>query len=326
MTPKISIIMPVYNTGEVLLQTVKSVLDQTYNNFELLLVDDGSIDGSGSLCDLFAKQDPRIVVIHQSNGGICAARNTGLLAARGEYITFCDHDDLYLPELLQDEIEAAEKYCADMVVVGKRMKSSTGIEEIAPAFQFTGNEIRENILEIMESMALGCVWNILYKKNILHEMKFNEEYKRGHEDVAFNMSVLLKANSICALPKVDYIHILRENLSTSAKIYREAIPAMIDVSNKVFEIIRFCEVDVQDKQKEVIRVHGREIRCCLAYAVKAGLTYSEFRMIVDKLQVVQFDHIAGILCENWKDRIIYKLLIKKRFKALFYILRLNQKR
>lgn len=326
MLPMISVIMPVYNTGEVLVHTIKSVLDQTYDNFELILIDDGSTDGSGALCDVFARKDSRIVVIHQANGGICAARNAGLRVARGEYITFCDHDDLYLPELLQDEIKAAQKYDADMVIVGKRIESLAGTEEMTPSFRFEGNEICENLMEILGSMALGCVWNILYKKNVLQEMKFNEEYKRGHEDFTFNMSVLLKANVICALPKVGYIHIIRENLSTSAKIYKEAIPAMLDASNRVYELIQLCNVDIKGKEKEIINVHGGEIRCCLAYAVKAGLTYAEFCTIVEKLQVVPLQNMNRFSCDAWKNQVVYKLLLKKKLKILYYILCVNEKR
>lgn len=325
MVPMISVIMPVYNTGNVLIQTVKSVLDQTYRDFELLLIDDGSTDESGVLCDTFAKQDPRIVVIHQPNGGICAARNTGLCVAKGSYITFCDHDDLYLPELLQTEIEAAEKYDADMVVVGKRVESSKGVEESTPSFCFAGKEIQDNLLEILDSGALGCVWNVLFKKSTLQGIKFKEEYKRGHEDFTFNMSVLLNVGVICAVPKVEYIHIIRENLSTSAKIYREAVPAMIDASNKIFELIQLCNVDIKNKEREIVKVHGGGIRCCLAYSVKAGMTYAEFCMIADQLQIISQLKINRIDYRNWKNAVVYKLLLKRKYGMLYNILQLNMK-
>lgn len=321
--PRISVIMPVYNTGKVLAETVNSVLSQTYNDFELLLIDDGSTDGSGALCDMFAQQDPRVVVIHQFNGGICAARNAGLLAAKGEYITFCDHDDLYLPELLASEIEAAEQYAADLVVVGKRVESISGVKELAPSFVFTGNEIYENLLKILGSDALGCVWNILYRKTILHGVKFNEEYKCGHEDVMFNMSVLLKTNVICALPQIGYIHIIRSNLSTSAKIHRELIPAMVDVSNKTFELIQLSKLNVEDNAKEIINVHGGAIRSCLAYALKAKVPYSEFRKIVDSLKFFPLFADIQLFNSDWKNQLVYRLLLKKKLRILFCVLLLN---
>ena len=86
---KISVIMPVYNGEKFLKHTVQTILDQSFQEFELILVDDGSKDRSGDICDELAKSDARIRVIHQENKGICGARNTGLEAAQGEYIAFC---------------------------------------------------------------------------------------------------------------------------------------------------------------------------------------------------------------------------------------------
>ena len=99
--PKISVIIPVYNTGGILGQTINSVLNQTFRDFELILVDDGSTDGSGEVCDSFAQQDPRVVVIHKKNGGVSSARNLGLENANGDYIGFIDGDDIIEKEMFQ---------------------------------------------------------------------------------------------------------------------------------------------------------------------------------------------------------------------------------
>ena len=116
MNPKISVIVPVYNTGEILRDTLDSIINQSYKDFELILVDDGSKDESPLICDEYAKQDSRVRVIHKKNGGICDARNTGISVAKGEYITFSDHDDLYMQDKLQVQIDLAEKYNADISV------------------------------------------------------------------------------------------------------------------------------------------------------------------------------------------------------------------
>ena len=99
---KVSVIMPVYNSGEYLKTAVESILNQSLKEIELILVDDGSTDGSSERCDEYAAKDSRVVVIHQKNGGICNARNVALKIARGEYIGFSDHDDEYLPGLLEN--------------------------------------------------------------------------------------------------------------------------------------------------------------------------------------------------------------------------------
>ena len=93
MKPQISVIVPVYKVERYLRRCVQSILNQTHSNLEVILVDDGSPDGSGALCDEFAKQDSRVQVIHKDNGGLSDARNAGLSIARGEYVTFVDSDD-----------------------------------------------------------------------------------------------------------------------------------------------------------------------------------------------------------------------------------------
>ena len=113
---KISIIVPVYNSEKYLPETAQSILKQSFSDFELILVDDGSKDGSGKICDQLAAKDTRIKVIHKTNGGICSARNAGLKEAAGEYIAFCDNDDIYLPGLLEDNYALAKKYDADVSI------------------------------------------------------------------------------------------------------------------------------------------------------------------------------------------------------------------
>ena len=102
--PKVSIIVPVYNTEEYLSECIESILDQSFTDFELLLINDGSIDKSGKICDEYAKKDSRIVVIHKENGGVSSARNKGIEIAQGEWISFIDADDWITPLYLSDLI------------------------------------------------------------------------------------------------------------------------------------------------------------------------------------------------------------------------------
>ena len=113
--PKVSVIVPVYNSEKYLPETIDSILNQKFADFELILIDDGSKDSSGVICDSYAAKDSRVRVIHKENGGICSARNAGLKIARGEYLAFCDNDDKYLPNLLEDNYELAKEYNADIV-------------------------------------------------------------------------------------------------------------------------------------------------------------------------------------------------------------------
>lgn len=113
--PAVSVVIPVYNVERFLAECVDSVLHQTMDGFEIILVDDGATDGSGRMCDEYARRDSRIRVIHQANGGLSAARNTGLDAARGEYVYFLDSDDYIVPDALEKLRAVAEKEKADVV-------------------------------------------------------------------------------------------------------------------------------------------------------------------------------------------------------------------
>ena len=113
----ISIIVPVYNTEKYLDQCIQSILSQTYTDFELLLIDDGSTDSSGVICDRYAEQDSRVRVFHKPNGGVSSARNIGLDNTKGEWITFLDSDDWIAPSMLDEVYKTAMVNDADMVFV-----------------------------------------------------------------------------------------------------------------------------------------------------------------------------------------------------------------
>lgn len=322
--PEISVIMPVYNTGEVLKGTIESVLNQTFRDFELILVDDGSTDGSGAVCDSFAERDARVVVIHKKNGGICDARNAGIDRAVGAYITFCDHDDLYLPTLLQTEWETAHTADADMVIVGKTMDENGTRTNYGSRFQYSGAEIKEHVLEILESTALYCIWNILYRRDLLQNVRFNAAYRRGHEDFSYNLEMLTYVHTICAVEEPLYIHIVRRNLSTSAKVYKEAVPAMVDTCNMVFDLIQKSGIDMDARKGEIVRFHSGQLRSCLAYAVKAGLDYQEFVRLVDSLQFLPEVRMRRISNVDFKTKLIYSLISQKKTNVVYAILLANK--
>ena len=124
--PKISVIIPVYNTEKYLRRCIDSVLAQTYQDFELLLIDDGSKDSSGAICDEYASQDTRVRVFHKENGGVSSARNLGLDHARGEWITFVDADDWMADDMLQQMLDTADAEGADVVLADLAFSFSKG--------------------------------------------------------------------------------------------------------------------------------------------------------------------------------------------------------
>lgn len=222
--PTVSVIMPVYNAKKYVDKAIKSVLDQTYRDFELILVDDGATDGSGAICEDYAKKDKRIVLIHQKNGGICNARNTGLEVARGKYVAFCDHDDLYQPKYLELSVYAAEKSNADLVKFSYQSEhSQAGVitrctQERVPDKTYAIEDIAKEDYRLLNKV-IRVLWNGLYKRSKIdeHNIRFDESIRAGMEDFAFNLQLVQNISEIVFISDVLFIHYSRLEQSTFEK-------------------------------------------------------------------------------------------------------------
>lgn len=319
--PLISVIVPVYNTGEVLNQTIESIAKQTYTNFELLLIDDGSTDKSGEICDDYAKKDKRVQVFHKKNGGICSARNFGLEKAKGDYITFCDHDDLYNPDLLKREISIATLNNADMVVVGRVFKSDDGKSAIFGADYIADKDyIARNFCKMYNLRTFDTVWNVLYKRDIVGLTKFDTKYKYGHEDITFNLDVISNVHLLVSVKEVLYTHVIRGSLSTSAKLHTELIDAMIGNNNNVYNKILSFEHSPLPNVRDYEKVQGELMKSCLVYSVKCGVSYNSFTKIAKQLKFIPNLMINRSID---KDIFVFNLVNKKQYSLLFLIFKLN---
>ena len=219
--PLISIIMPVYNAGVLLHTAVESVLRQSFADFELLLVDDGSTDGSAALAHELAKKDGRIRVLEQPNAGICAARNLGLQHCRGQWFTFCDDDDTMLPYALETLLVLAKSTGADVVRGGYRLlranAAGTAVELPHPPGQaiIIHKPAGQGYLQFLQQSGPQFVWNAMYCTNRLGHLRFDETCRKGLEDFAFNAAVFQQADSAAYTPQIVYEHLERQG-STSA--------------------------------------------------------------------------------------------------------------
>ncbi len=228
MTPLISVIVPVYKVEKVLHSCIESILQQTYKNFELLLIDDGSPDKSGEICDSYAEKDERIKVIHKKNEGVSVARNTGFDNAKGEYIVCVDSDDYVNECYLQDFIDVVNEYPeAQMVWCGfstVKDYEKTVIENIQ--YDTSGEKII--ITDISDIMTLhgkwldSSPWNKLYKKDIIvsNNLRMDKTISLG-EDLLFNFSYMDACynKKIYFLNKKNYNYITVNNESLNSKFY-----------------------------------------------------------------------------------------------------------
>lgn len=221
--PEVSVIIPVYKSEKCLEKAVNSVLSQSFSDFELLLVDDGSPDDSLALCQKLSQQDPRIKALHKENGGICSARNFGIDHATGKYIAFLDHDDEYMPGYLEENLALLKKYNADYVKFGKiyRCVNDDGTvedhhdEKMLKALPFkdgvavfSGDEIKNNYTKIRQAVKTMYIWDGIYVASLIQDnnIRFDTGFKYGHEDIMFNIELIARAKTIVYSEKEYFIH------------------------------------------------------------------------------------------------------------------------
>lgn len=244
-TPLVSVIMPVYNAGSYLSPAIESVLNQNFRDFELILVDDGATDGSGLLCDEFAKNDTRVRVIHQNNGGISKARNTALDKAKGKYITFCDHDDFYEPQYLEVAVSRMEATNADL---GKFVYRSEYWEIESECFMVLCQKLPDenfSINQIYEDAdffdcVVRALWNGIYRREIIEKfhIRFNESVRFGMEDFLFNFHVVKNVKTISTMSQCLFVHYIRKWQSTDRKYNANKLESIILSAEKEAELLQ----------------------------------------------------------------------------------------
>ena len=333
---KVSVIMPVYNSKEYMEEAINSILIQSMKEFELILVDDGSTDGSSEVCDAFAEKDARVNVIHKKNGGICSARNAGLAVATGEYIGFCDNDDLYEIDLLRDNYEKAKKIDADVVRYKRRLRLiylDGTIKDIQPA-NFEERYIKpENLAVYYEEIrrSLGAVWTGLYKRSFLkkNNIKFDESMKFGAEDLFFNLNVLSNSPSVVLNPQIYYNWIKRQTHSTSAKFDENWLCSMTKCVNKECENIkklgiekavpgtRECILSRTYLYEIILYLQGPACKLSMQQKIEKLKNLRNQNFFQRK---VMHDSYKNLFKLSKKDYVIVKLFDMRLYRILYYLI------
>ncbi len=200
--PKISVIVPIYNVEPYLRQCLDSIVSQTYRNLEIILVDDGSPDNCGAICDEYAAKDSRIQVIHQKNGGVSAARNAGLAAAAGAWIGWVDGDDWIEPDMYDYLLENIQAYGAD-VAVCSRVERYPDRDVLWGWDQLQIWDQEQAVARLLEDKALGnYLCEKLWKRELFDGIRFPEG--EIFEDISVTCQLFLKMDKMVALPGVKY--------------------------------------------------------------------------------------------------------------------------
>lgn len=305
----ISIIVPVYNVEKYIHRCLDSILAQSYNNIEIIVVDDGSTDHSGEICDHYAKANKRIKVIHQSNAGLSEARNRGICVANGSYLVFVDSDDYILPEMVQTAYEQLQKDDTDLVIVDYNLVNED-MENLMEKRSFT---LEEGVFlpgQVLEKMSIeDCyyyvvAWNKLYRRELFADLKF----PRGkiYEDAFIMHKIFFKCRKISLKSTKLYNYVLRDD----------------SILRSNYNIKKLDEVQANYERAKFALDHGYtnlavySMRTMIASFIK-GYRFSkpndEIRKEIGNKKIL-FDEIF------WR---IKKEKISKRYWVQFYIFHLS---
>ena len=305
----ISIIVPVYNTERYLDRCIQSILAQTYIDFELLLINDGSIDASGAICDKYAEQDSRIRVFHKENGGVSSARNVGLNNAEGEYIIFVDSDDYMKPQMCEILYNTLNGEQADIIICGT--------EETGGSFwkprnneNYKNDSFVENFGELLQTELLSPPWNKIFIKSCIKHY-FRDDISFG-EDLVFNLQYLFHCNKISFITASPYFHTKDNNESLVVRFPRKRLLDIENVWKVIDEFIIDKEIKVNPKYFRDLIVYVRLLFLSQEYKKKDKYNILNEWHKVTRLRKIDLSEYSGSL----SNKILLRLLVKQYYSLV----------
>lgn len=308
----ISVIVPVYNVEKYLNRCIQSIVDQTYKNLEIILVDDGSPDHCPQMCDAWAKTDSRIRVVHKKNGGVAAARNSGLVAANGDYIGFVDSDDYISPQMYDELYTLLLKYNADGAACAIVRESSNGyLEDWSDGSLRLFNK-RELLKWIGEAEGLLPVHlgNKLFSAQCVHGVRF-QKFKYA-EDTLFNFQVAQNINKL-VLKSEPYYHYNNNSDSVSHIEFNETRFDEHKVMDIIFkevkddpEIYKYCV------KGDVLKSFRTIKEMCISGNALNKFSKMRKRIIMHRKEILQ----SKIYSKATKFKTVFLLLFPSLYRLL----------
>lgn len=305
--PKISIIVPVYNAEKALTRCLDSILHQTYPNFELLLINDGSSDKSGAICNKYAQDNEKIKVFHKRNTGVSASRNLGIQNATGEWLCFIDSDDAIEINYLQVFIDLLSKYNADCYITSCKIYSKEMYQTITLKEQIVAKEnIYESIIYLRLTTLLGVPWNKLFKTSIIKEnhIYFDEKIS-SYEDEIFVLQYLTHSAYICISPQQTYIY-YNNNVNSLSKRYIE-----INSQFKIADTLYGLGLHFSHKKEYIHHLENNYIEHLSQGIYRLYGIHTLFKR-KQRLEIIE------LIKDKAKERQFYPLLAKNLKRYHFY--------
>lgn len=333
MTPLFfSIVLPIYNAVNYIEKTLNCIHNQSFKNYELLIVDDGASDGTEDIVKRYSNENANTMYIKQNNQGISNARNTAIQNAKGKYLVFCDHDDIMDSNCLkklftilsQENFDVVKYSYKNQVIMNDKLVKQYDL--ICDDICGTGKDLQQNYNQF--NNFIYTVWNGAYRTALIHEskLKFDESIKSGMEDVVFNLKLLQKNISICMISDTLYLHYIRYGQSASRKFDINKLDSILmsfDLEKQFFETINsrpnsdFYLLQMNKYIRSFFVAIGTKYNSLSDSSVKMRLV--EFR----KKMNYRFSIAAGsrYLIQYPKEYIKIVLFRLYLYKALVYLLR-----
>ncbi len=316
MNKLVSIIVPVYNAEKYLNRCLESIVNQTYRNIEILLIDDGSPDSCPQMCEEWAQKDSRIIVIHKENEGAGQARNTGLDNANGEYILFVDSDDYIDCKTVEICVDAAEKENAQVVLFSLYNVDSHSRVKPASVMSspktFDKNELRQELLPSLFVHTLGygvSVWGKMFCIDVIkkNELSFVSEREYYSEDAIFVLEYFSKIQSACALNQRLYYYF--ENNNSLSRTYTEDRENRID--NYLLKSVEISEANGLS-EKVVSHIRARYHGCVMS---KLKQLFMAQISVKKKVRLLRSEYKNKVLQDTLTKEVFD---VEKRSLVVFY--------
>lgn len=312
MQELISVIVPVYNVEKYLKKCIKSIMSQSYTNLEIILINDGSTDNSGKICDELKEQDKRIKVIHKSNGGLSDARNAGLKIANGKYIGFVDSDDYIAEDMFETLYNINKKYNSDISIVSfyEIYKDKViGVRDSKKLQELTKIDAMKELL--IDTNIQSYAWNKLFRRELFEGLEFPTN--KNFEDIATTLLLFEKANKVVLLEKPKYYYVRRDDSIVGVRNYK----TYKDYLDVIYDKYKY--LDGRYEELDLYNAYNFVINMIWVYTIIVAFDLEEvyddfknqydlFESLINKYQNRIIDKL-----DNYNKAVLYMMLLDKEY-------------
>lgn len=307
----VSIIVPVYDIEEYLVECIESILAQTWKHFEIILVDDGSTDSSGKMCDEYAEKYNCIFVIHKKNGGLSSARNAGIDVARGNYLAFIDSDDVVHPDYLRELVNIVEKENADLVACDFCVGTSCQWGETSEIKYDIRRD--EDVLERMNDndVVVTVAWNKLYHAKFFKE--YNLRYPEGkiHEDMFLTPQILHCTNKMVITNQKLYFYRQRKNSIMNSSFSIKQLDSLEAIEFRIALFTKWDKKELQLKEYESYIRKAKELYRKMKNGEEEEYEQEKKKIKMKMLNILKEKKVVYLLNWKYKIKLITFLIVER---------------